>query len=104
MEIEQLQALPNGARDKYMALQRLFDHPSYKFFLDWAKASAEECTQRLINANNWETHCAQFGAKAAYESLINLENSTEHEFTAIADAALEQLAQDESDKLETEGE
>jgi hypothetical protein len=89
MEMEQVQALPDNARDKYLAWRKLLEHPSYDLMIHWVTMQAEECTQRLIHANNWDTHCAQFGAKAAYESIVNLKNSIEAEFSAIADEVIE---------------
>lgn len=89
MELNQLNALPDGAKESYSAWSKLLDHPSYGMLLKWCTEQANECTQRLINATNWDQHCAQFGAKLAYESIINLKNSIEAEFTAIADEAVE---------------
>lgn len=88
MEMEQIQALDESARAKYISLTKLFEHGSYKFLLEWAKSQYLECTARLISATSWEQHCAQFGARAAYESLVNLENSVEAEFSQIADDVL----------------
>ena len=41
MDLEQLQALPDAAKERYMALGRLFEHPSYKFLMDWSKLNAD---------------------------------------------------------------
>ena len=37
MELNQLQALSDAQKARYMAMGRLFEHPSYKFLMEWAK-------------------------------------------------------------------
>lgn len=98
MDLNQLQALPDAAKDRYMALGRLFEHPSYKFLMEWAQLNVAECTTRELNATAWEVVLLNRGARQAYTHIVNLETNTEAEFEAIADQALEAKAAAEADE------
>jgi len=54
MELNQLQALSDAQKARYMAMGRLFEHPSYKFLMEWAKSSVEEAEKRELNAPTWD--------------------------------------------------
>jgi hypothetical protein len=98
MELKQLQALSDAQKDRYQALGRLFEHPSYKFLMEWAQLNVAECTTRELNAPNWDFLLLQRGARMAYQNLVNLESITEAEFEVYANDALEEQAAAEYDK------
>ncbi len=96
MELEQLRALTDAQKAKYMAMGKLFEHPSYKFLMDWAKESVNEAQNRELHATTWELVLINRGARLAFTDLVNLENQVENEFASIADNAISSKA-DEAD-------
>jgi hypothetical protein len=93
MDLQQLQALSDAQKARYYAMGKLFEHPSWKFLLDWAKSSVAEAQGRELNATTWELVLINRGARLAFIDLCNLENQVETEFTALADQALEAKAE-----------
>lgn len=85
LDLQQINLLSNDSKGKYMALERLFDSPGYKFLVAWAKASADECVVKILHAPNWDQHVAHTGAKYAYEQIINFEDITAQEFATEAE-------------------
>jgi hypothetical protein len=88
MDLQQLQALTDAQKARYMALGKLFEHPSYKFLMDWAVSSVNEAQGRELNATTWEHVLINRGARLAFTDLVNLETQVENEFTSLADEAL----------------
>lgn len=103
MELDQINALPNGAKERYMMLEKLYDHPGFKYVKEWANAQVKEAAQRLLTATTWEQHCLFKGAMDAYQNFVNLEDISENEFTAIANSIIESRQADLED-MEAEGE
>lgn len=93
MNLSQLQALNDAEKDRYMALGRLFEHPSYKFLMEWAQLNVNECLSRELNAPSWDTVLLQRGARLAYANLVNLETLTEAEFEGIAEERIQEAAE-----------
>jgi hypothetical protein len=93
MNLSQLQALNDAEKDRYMALGRLFEHPSYKFLMEWAHLQVEECTVRELNAPTWDIVLLQRGARLAYTNLVKLEAITEAEFEGIAEERIQEAAE-----------
>jgi hypothetical protein len=94
--MEQINALPNKAKIRYLALEKLFGHPSYKFLIDWAKAQVEDNQMRVLTATNWDQHCFHTGARLAFENIVNFEAFSEAEFAQAAEEA--QLAAREAEE------
>jgi hypothetical protein len=89
MDLQQLQALNDAQKARYMAMGKLFEHPSYKFLMEWAQSSVNEATGRELNAPTWDLTLLNRGARLAFIDLVNLETQVENEFTALADEALQ---------------
>jgi hypothetical protein len=95
MDLQQLQALSDAQKARYMALGKLFEHPSYKFLMDWAQAMVNEALLREINATTWDLVLLNRGARLAFQDIVNLETATENEFAGYADQALQEKADEE---------
>jgi hypothetical protein len=98
MNLQQIQALTNEQKTKYMAMGKLFDHPSYKYLLDWAQASVNEAQGRELNATTWELVLLNRGARLAFTDLVNLETQVENEFAQLAEQAIQENAELELEK------
>jgi hypothetical protein len=101
MDLNQINALPNTAKEKYMTLERLFETPGYKYLVEWAKGNVQEAIQRALNAPSWESFCFARGQQLAFENFTKLEEITEAEFSMIANDIMEQKAAEE--ELERSG-
>jgi len=105
LDLEQINFLDNSAKIRYMALCKLFDHPSYKYIVDWAKAKYEEAQARELTAQTWEQVCYARGNRLAYGDFVNLEDIVDTEFAGLAQAGLEahfekgQAEQEEDDSV-----
>jgi hypothetical protein len=101
MDIHQINALSNEAKAKYMALQRLFDQPGFKYLVEWARAQVTDSTQRELSAPNWEQVLLMRGARFAYGNFAEIEKYTEAEFADLADTELSRQAAEVEEKAET---
>jgi hypothetical protein len=98
MDMDQLNLLPNTAKDKYMAYQRLFDQPFYQELVNWVKSESQEAAQRALGSLKWEDFVYARGQQLAFEKVANLETIVENEFAAIAHSIGEQQKElDEED-------
>ncbi len=79
--------LDDAQRQRYMTLERLFDTDGWKLLVEFSKSNAGLQEQRIINAQNWETHRHASGARAVYLQFANLQEQFEQEFSAIAEEA-----------------
>jgi hypothetical protein len=95
MNLQQLQALTDAQKSRYMTLGKLFEHPSWKFLIDWAQGNVSEATTRELNSTTWEHVLVNRGARLAFIDLVNLENAVEHEFEGYADEAIQNQAEAE---------
>lgn len=95
MNLQQLQALTDAQKSRYMAMGKLFEHPSWKFLIDWANASVNEAQGRELNAPTWELVLINRGARLAFTDLVNLENAVENEFEGYAEEAIQEKAESE---------
>lgn len=89
LDLDQINALDNASKLRYMALEKLFDHPSFKYFIEWAKAQTIDHQQRVLTATNWDQHCFHTGARLAFDSMVNFEDNAEKEFAGYAAEALD---------------
>lgn len=96
MDTDKLKHLTDEQKDRFFKLERLFESPGWALVQEWAQAQRENVTSRLISANTWEQNRLMSGARSAFMLLENLQNATEAEFEALADAnESAQLASDE---------
>jgi hypothetical protein len=89
LDLEQIQLLDNAKKTRYMALEKLFEHPSFKYFMEWAKQEEADHTQRVLTAQTWDQHCFHTGARFAFNAVVNFEVQVEQEFAGYAQDALE---------------
>ncbi len=101
MDIHQINALSNEQKAKYMALQRLFDQPGFKYLVEWARAQVGDSTARELSAPNWEQVLLMRGARFAYANFAEIEKYTEAEFSDLADTELSRAAAEVEEKAET---
>jgi hypothetical protein len=100
MDIHQINVLSNEAKSKYMALQRLFDQPGFKYLVEWARAQVADSTQRELTAPNWDQVLLMRGARFAYGNFAEIEKFTEAEFSELADSELSRQAAEVEEKAE----
>jgi hypothetical protein len=103
LDLEQINLLPNDMKNRYMLLEKLFDHPGFKYLLEWAKAQATDSQIRELNAPTWEQVVFLRGAKLAYNNFVNIEEYSEREFAELAQNELERRYQEEEDRIEADG-
>lgn len=78
----QLNALPPKDRARYMALERLFSHPSWKIVMAMAEQRMAEQTQRAAFATSWDNNRIAVGVGAGWNEIKQLEESTEAFYAA----------------------
>jgi hypothetical protein len=98
MNLQQIQALTDAQKARYMSMGKLFDHPSYKYLMEWATASVNEAQGRELNATTWEHVLLNRGARLAFTDLVNLEAQVENEFSQLAEQAIQENAEAELEK------
>lgn len=101
MDIHQINALSNEQKAKYMALQRLFDQPGFKYLVEWARAQVADSTARELSAATWDQVLLMRGARFAYVNFAEIEKYTEAEFSDLADSELSREAAEVEEKAET---
>lgn len=84
LDMDQIMALPGPMRERYQLLEKLFEHPGFKFLKEWAVAQVNEQTARILNATSWDQHLVARGAQLAYQNFVNVEELTHQEFAAMA--------------------
>jgi hypothetical protein len=104
LDLEQINLLPNGAKERYMLLEKLFDHPGFKYLLEWARAQVADATNRELNASAWDQVCFIRGARLAYANFANIEDFSEREFAEIAQLELEKRQAHEEDLADLDSE
>jgi hypothetical protein len=100
LDLEQINLLPNDMRNRYMLLEKLFDHAGFKYLLEWAKAQVADSQSRELNAKTWDEVVFFRGAKLAYNNFAEIERFSEAEFADIAQQALDdklKLMEDQTD-------
>lgn len=102
LEMDQIQALPNDMRGKYMLLEKLFDHAGFKYLLEWAKAQVADSQMRELNAKTWDEVVFFRGAKLAYNNFAEIERYSEAEFAQIAEDVLKAKLADIEDEFDTD--
>lgn len=80
----QLSLLTDEQRERYSALESLFEHPGWKIVTEYALAGATAQAQRALNASNWNEHQLATGARLAYTQVAGLPEVTDVEFSNIA--------------------
>jgi hypothetical protein len=104
LDLEQINLLPNDMKNRYMLLEKLFDHAGFKFLIEWAKAQSNDQMQRELNAPNWESVVLARGARMAYNNFVNIEDFSEREFAEIAQNELEARFEKEQEQAEADSE
>lgn len=94
----QLSLLTDEQRERYAALESLFEQPGWKIVSEFLTASVTAQSQRALNAGNWNEHQLATGARHAFAQVLHLPEVTEAEFTNLAaEAASNQEDADEID-------
>src|SRR5271154_5774822 len=102
LEMDQIQALPNDMRTRYMLLEKLFDHAGFKYLLEWAKAQVADSQMRELNAKSWDEVVFFRGAKLAYNNFVEIERFSEAEFANIAEEAMKTKLAAIEDEFDTD--
>lgn len=100
MDLNQLKYLTPDQKDRYVTLERMFEGKGWSVIEAWAKTNAVQQMERAAFAGNWEDHRMATGSRLVYEQIVNLRESTENEYVALAEQAM--LAIAEEDELEHE--
>jgi hypothetical protein len=95
LELDQLKWLNDPQKERYMFLQRFFESDYWDFFKSWATHGLQEADNRLLNAQQWDHNRLAMGARLAFMSMLNLEASTDAEFSQYAAEAAESVKQED---------
>lgn len=99
----QLAFLTDQQRERYNSLEKLFEHPGWQVVSEFLESSVAEQSNRVINAQNWDTHRLATGARLAFAQILNLPQITEQEFSTLAaQAATAAEVDEEEDALDYE--
>jgi hypothetical protein len=83
LDMDELKALPNELKDKYMLLERLFGDKSWEYVKAWCQKSADQQVMILLQAPNWDQTVYARGKRDAFIELLNLEKGVAFEFRHI---------------------
>ena len=89
MDLEQIQHLTDEQKARYLELERTFDSPGWKLVEEFALQRRDDAVARVLFAKSWDEHQVFSGAKDAFAIFVNLRESTENEFAALAAANAE---------------
>jgi hypothetical protein len=78
----QLNALSPADRNRYNALEHLFAQPGWRIVVALAKENAEAQVRAAAFAKDWATNRLAVGNGAAWNAIVQLEESTHAAYTA----------------------
>jgi hypothetical protein len=87
LEAEQLALLSPADRNRYMALEALFDSDGWKIVMALAHQSAAGALQRAALANSWAENRMAIGNSLAWNAIFQLQDATENDFLTMAASA-----------------
>lgn len=93
MDQNLLMYLPDEAAERFNRLEKLFGSEGWQEIERWAVVNRMVSAERQLNATTWEQNRVAYGARQAFEMLEQLRDTTEKEFTQMAEdakAAIEQ--------------
>lgn len=96
----QISLLDDQQRERYNALEKLFESPGWKIIQEFAETSAQAQADRALAATDWPTNRTAIGARAAFIQVANLQQITEIEFSNLAAQAA--AAQEDEDEIDYE--
>ena len=100
LDMDQINALDNEAKARYMALEKVFAMPGFKFIVAWAKFKVEEAANGVLNAQTWDQHCFANGARFAYANFAGCEEMFQKEFELMAEEAMAQQNSEDAENDE----
>ena len=86
LDLEEINVLPKETRQRYMLMEKLFEHPGFAYLIKWANHNAEEQKVRALTAQTWEQTLFARGAMQAFINFANLEEISEAEFKGVVDS------------------
>ena len=89
MDMNQLNALDDPDKERYLMFARLFSDPGWAALVEFYRHKAEAMMVNGASAGSWEENRVALGMRLAYEEFANLENSNEMEFAEKADTQLD---------------
>jgi hypothetical protein len=89
LDLEDLAFLDANQKERYMALERLFESDGWHIVKAWADTCCGEALNRIVNSQSWDQNRVAVGARIAYLHMLNLESATEAEFTQYVEQAKE---------------
>lgn len=90
LEAEQIALLNPTARERYMALEKLFASDGWKIVMALATNSAATALQRAAVASTWEENRMSLGNSLAWNAISNMEGSAEADFENQLETAEEE--------------
>ena len=102
MDLDQINALTDEQKERYVNLTRIFDLPGWQLIKTWATNQSEELLRRGANAVSWEANRLDAGQRVVYDLIAQLPEITELEYATLAEQNVEQRiaeaqAEDEAD-------
>ena len=102
LSTEEVSRLDDVKKQRYMLLERLFEHDGWNLLVGWANMEAAGQLVRLINALTWEDSRLAAGARAAFMMMASIEEIMEVEFRGYANEAIQAEVEAEEDKAANE--
>lgn len=96
----QLSFLTDEQRERYAALESLFDLPGWKIVSEFLSASVTAQSTRALNATSWNEHQLATGARHAFAQVLHLPEVTEAEFASLAAEAASVTEDDDEGEYE----
>lgn len=96
----QISFLTDEQRERYSALESLFEQPGWKIVSEFLTASVAAQSARALNATTWNEHQLATGARHAFAQVLQLPEVTETEFANLAAESATNAAEDDEVEYE----
>jgi hypothetical protein len=100
LDIEELQYLNDGLKERYMQLERLYENDAWHLVKAWASKNADQQVIMVMNAQNWEQTVYARGLRDGYLAILNMERANAFEFRNLVEASKQ--AKQEAEEAEAE--
>jgi len=89
LEASQINSLTADQKAAYARQEEVFQSSGWKDIVAWAQAQVLMQSERMSSASSWDHHLVARGARAAFMSVVQLQDTTEAEYVGMAAQAAE---------------
>ena len=84
LDLQEIQNLNDGDKDRYLKMERLFEQPGWKLLTEWAELNEKAQKERAAFAQSWEENRISIGKTLVYQTVANFPSIIEAEYRDLA--------------------